>query len=320
MQAAQQVSPRTSYLKVHTAHPPTNLRVAPLLSTSAAQAFNEGFEAAFNGGDELGDNRYDWGSDEFYSFNDGFAYWFEHESETRKERALAWHQQLLTALGEDPVLAKLERTPIERVGALIGIPVEHWPGKCYEVACALIRAFNWGARAAPVYGLFKGHISPDCTRFAGVARHGWIQLQDGRMVDPTRWVFRAKPPAIEVFVPGSDEFDQAREDYDEGAQALAVMTEMPVFEPDQKSFEIPEVLAQLLRRQTGSVASASRLNAAQLGWLARTAAAHLSIRESHEVLRWYKTAGLDALLPVDFVARTTRLLQWGPHCFEVLSE
>lgn len=320
MQEELLTPPRTSCLKVHARTSLPSFREGSKLSASAAQAFNAGFETAFNGGDEIRDNNYEEGSDEFYSFNDGFAYWFEHESEVRKDRAHSRHLQLMFKLGDDPVLARLERMPIDRVGALIGIPVEHWPGKCYEVACAMIQAFRWGARAAPVYGLFKGHISSECTLFSGMARHGWIQLQDGRMVDPTRWVFRAKAPVIEVFVPGSDAFDQAREDYDEGAQALAAFSTLPEMDSRQPAHTLPKFLQEIWSRVTIEVCPPETASVNQLAWLVRTAASRVTIHESIELCAWYERQGLDGLVPVDLLARVTRLKRWGPDCLEALSE
>lgn len=321
MQDTPTLSPLpVSCLTVHAPASSKSLSAQSALGASEAKAFNDGFETAFNGGDELSDNPYEYGSDEFCSFNDGFNYWFEHDAEMRQSRALSRHQQLLTELGEDAALARLSRMPIERVGVLIGIPVETWPGKCYEVACALARALNWGTRAAPVYGLFKGRISPDCTLFSGIARHGWIQLQDGRIVDPTRWVFRASAPTIEVFVPGSDAFEQAAEDYDEGAQTLANFTEMPDPDPQQPIHKLPAMMQALLPRITRSLTAPKELALNQLSWLARAAASHMSIQESIEFCDWYIAQQRAGLLPVDLLSKVTRLKQWGPVCFEALNE
>jgi len=92
----------------------------------------------------------------------------------------------------------------------IGHPPEDWIGNCYAIACQILEAGLVKGRAA--YGHFRGEVSPDAPRFGedhhrGWQRHGWIILEDGRVLDPTRWVFEAKKPYIYVG-PNDHEYDE----------------------------------------------------------------------------------------------------------------
>lgn len=85
------------------------------------------------------------------------------------------------------------------VGALeraIGIPSWEWPGRCFDVARALLRESVIDGHAA--YGLWTGPVVPSAF-FDGKAaqvRHGWIVTSEGRIVDPTRFVFERTAPYI----------------------------------------------------------------------------------------------------------------------------
>jgi len=297
---------------------------APRLSPSEAEAFNAGFECAFNGGDELSDNPYDSATLEFCSFNDGFAYWFEHDAEIARSRADELHRKVLAQQGQDPVLAKLENLDMATVARRIDIPLADWPGRCYEIACKLVKLFGWQERAAPVYGLFHGAISPKCTLFSGMSRHGWLVLKDGRIVDPTRWVFEAREPALTVFVPGSQEYEEALSDYDEGGERLAQLTAMPAFNPNLPPLVIPPEVGEVVQRV---VAEATRtftappavLSHDQLSWLARTPFNRLGAETAKALFEWFESRGLSALIPVDTMHRLVRLRRWGTASYEALA-
>jgi hypothetical protein len=85
---------------------------------------------------------------------------------------------------------------------------ETWPGRCFEIACRLL---DTGVDAHAVYGLYSGWVSP-AGYYAGRAhighhRHGWLVLADGRVFDPTRWVFENVAPYLFVGFDERDEYD-----------------------------------------------------------------------------------------------------------------
>lgn len=110
-----------------------------------------------------------------------------------------------------------DRVTLADVVAATGMDVTSWPGACYAVAVALHRHLQVSG-AAPearaVYGHWRGFIAPS-SMFAnvahvGFARHGWIDLGDGTVLDPTRWVFEDVQPYI--FEGPSDAYDEGGND------------------------------------------------------------------------------------------------------------
>jgi len=109
------------------------------------------------------------------------------------------------------ILRKPNRLPtVAEIEAAIGIPARNWAGHCHEIASAIVDHGLAGGIA--VYGDWRGEISEDghFRRAKGrpFVHHGWVALDDGRVLDPTRWAFEGKPPYLYVGPPG--------EEYDEG--------------------------------------------------------------------------------------------------------
>lgn len=86
----------------------------------------------------------------------------------------------------------------------VGIPLHKWPGRCYKIAVAVCNA-GLVPGGKPVYGHWRGYVTPECvvqsfhtSRYSsGFCRHGWIWVEDeGKVVDPTRWVFEGLRPQI----------------------------------------------------------------------------------------------------------------------------
>ena len=89
----------------------------------------------------------------------------------------------------------------------LGGDVDLWHGKCTSVSYAaqkLVGGHN-------IYGHYLGYIDADGhwgDRRGFPNHHGWVLLDDGRVLDPTRWSFENVEPYIYI---GNNE-----EDYDEG--------------------------------------------------------------------------------------------------------
>jgi hypothetical protein len=92
-----------------------------------------------------------------------------------------------------PTLAEAE--------AAIGEPAAQWVSRCYEISYKLVERGLVNGRA--VYGHFLGPVAPD-THFYKRSQalpfiaHGWVELEDGRILDPTRWVFEGAQPYLYV--------------------------------------------------------------------------------------------------------------------------
>jgi hypothetical protein len=91
-----------------------------------------------------------------------------------------------------PTLAECEKA--------LGEKAEAWVARCYEISCAIVVAGLVDGEA--VYGHWLGDVAPG-SHFADRGRlafiqHGWILLKDGRVLDPTRWVFENVTPYLYV--------------------------------------------------------------------------------------------------------------------------
>ncbi|MEP3667756.1 MAG: hypothetical protein ABJN42_13610 [Roseibium sp.] len=89
----------------------------------------------------------------------------------------------------------------------IGIPLEDWPGNCHGVAEAVLRhAPTEGMRL--VRGHFTGHVDRDSVYHrGGLQQHSWLRLEDGRILDPTRWAITS-PKRPHIYVGVNDDYDE----------------------------------------------------------------------------------------------------------------
>lgn len=96
----------------------------------------------------------------------------------------------------------------------IGLKAMNWHGRCAEVAHGVNRALKLGWREQ--YGFYHGPVAPggffDAAR--PFHRHGWLLMPDGRVFDPTRWVFESAKPYI-YCGPEGDEYDNGMERFKE---------------------------------------------------------------------------------------------------------
>lgn len=79
----------------------------------------------------------------------------------------------------------------------IEFPLEMWPSACTTVIHKILDAELVEGREE--YGFYWGPVAKS-SMFHGtpMSRHGWIQLPDERVYDPTRWVFEDVDPYIYV--------------------------------------------------------------------------------------------------------------------------
>lgn len=113
----------------------------------------------------------------------------------------------------------VEKMSMTSIAKKIRQPIEKWPGNCYAIASAIVKAKLVQGRV--VYGLWWGPIAPGSyfSYLRGPVRHGWIVCQDGRIVDPTRWAFENDLPYIWV--------GDLTNDYDEGMNRLRSLARRP---------------------------------------------------------------------------------------------
>ena len=121
-------------------------------------------------------------------------------------------------------------------------PAKKWAGRCYEIACALVR--HGFVDGVAVYGHWLGKVEP-LSYFAvrGAAgapfvQHGWIQVRGNSnvIIDPTRWAFTGEDPFIY--------FGPNRGEYDEGGNGWrkVMRSPCPDFDPDEDLHEFTQAL------------------------------------------------------------------------------
>jgi len=110
----------------------------------------------------------------------------------------------------------------------IGIPIEQWPGACYGIAGAVQEVFGGELR----YGHWLGPVSDGCPvegfkSGAPFQRHGWLELDDGSIVDPTRWVFEGVEPYV---------YEGPNDYYDAGGNQFreAMLGPCPDYDPNEE--------------------------------------------------------------------------------------
>jgi hypothetical protein len=106
---------------------------------------------------------------------------------------------------------------IAQIEAAIG-PTESWKGNCYGVAEALLQSgllqpvIDQFGLIQATYGQYFGVVLKG-NQFSGkpLIRHGWLELEEGIVIDPTYWVFVNEEPELRVCDVG---------DYDMAARRL----------------------------------------------------------------------------------------------------
>jgi hypothetical protein len=89
----------------------------------------------------------------------------------------------------------------EMLARAINVDLAHWPGNCHGIATLIREADLVPGKAE--YGWYFGPVNEGSHFYGGSYpyRHGWIKLHDGRIYDPTRWVFENVDPYIYVAEP-----------------------------------------------------------------------------------------------------------------------
>jgi hypothetical protein len=126
-------------------------------------------------------------------------------------------------------------------------------------------------------------------------RHGWVVLKDGRVLDPTRWVFEDAQPSLYLGPPS--------EEYDEGGNRwrLAELSIPPKHETAGKQIELKaprHVWAHIRKLLRDRAAGPSRLCYRQLVWLANCPLALLA-EHAAAIYKAIEDVGEVALIPFD---------------------
>lgn len=104
-------------------------------------------------------------------------------------------------------------TRVLRLARAIKLDLHEWPGNCYAVAAKIYQAHMVPRRSRVRYGTYHGEIASGSI-FQGreFTHHGWIELPDNRIYDPTKWVFTDTVPEVWI--------GEYSDDYDIASQRL----------------------------------------------------------------------------------------------------
>ncbi len=211
------------------------------------------------------------------------GYWFEVDM-----------NEIPEAMERLPKLAEVERR--------LGEPASKWAGRCYEIASKIVDAGL--VKGVAVFGHFTGEINPESyfgdRHHSPFVQHGWVLLDDGRVLDPTRWAFDGREPYLHV--------GPLTKDYDEGGNEFrkAVSKPIPDYDPNDRMFDfnqkvLPsgkawthiERLLQIEPPQDVGV-----LTFAQVFWLANAPFEQLE-GHAEDIYKAIEAVGESALIPVD---------------------
>lgn len=188
--------------------------------------------------------------------------------------------------------------PMFMVTEKLGDP-DTWVGNCHSIACALLHEFPEALEGAVTrYGHYLGDVDPGTHFYSRASKinlvnHGWLELPDGRIVDPTRWVFQADVEPYIYCGPNKGEYDS------EGQKMHTnYVKNNPCPAPDGERrfiFEFPQNAFDTVVRLIGD-SDANHLAASQAFWLGNVPPAIMG-DAAKEILDAFEAAGERALIP-----------------------
>lgn len=173
----------------------------------------------------------------------------------------------------------------------IMVPVKRWRGHCWEIAALMVQ--HRVIEGATRYGHWVGPVAKKSMFYARpIVHHGWIELPDGRVCDPTRFEFEQVAPYI--YLGRADH-------YDAGGNIYRLATERPVPAPapdEARQFALD--LTDQARAHVTLLLSwpGPSYSFGQLFWLANLALCRLH-PHALDIFTAIRGAGQAALIPRD---------------------
>lgn len=181
---------------------------------------------------------------------------------------------------------------ISKIEKTINWKSKDWSGHCHAVANEILNAGIINGRL--VYGQFLGDINKNSIFFGNpFPHHGWIELDNGDIFDPTRWSFEDKEPYIFI--------GKNTGEYDEGGDKLreALSIPKPEYDSSDKQKDIPNTFqAEIYRNLLGIPKSRNQTCISEIMW-----AANLSRKELGTIIKpiyeFIDSIGLSVFIPLD---------------------
>jgi len=192
---------------------------------------------------------------------------------------------------------KPEELTIEDLEKEVDLPAKKWHGNCSLLAHAAVRLVD---DAHFVYGHYIGPIDEDgyWAKRAGLPNHhGWVLLEDGRILDPTRWSFENKKPYIYIA--------ENNGDYDEGGDSFRakMLKPCPRERGNEVDLEISDIERHLIEKLVAM--PISNVTIVQLHWIANLPYEQLdwAVGPIYDILIRHNLRGL---IPIDNRNRAAR--------------
>lgn len=179
---------------------------------------------------------------------------------------------------------------IEEIESIIGIPVNEWVGKCHLIANEFLK-YNL-IKGKLCYGNYFGYIdSESIFSDYDFPHHGWVLLDDGRIFDPTRWVFENVEPYFYI------DFDFIGE-YDFGGNKFRELISSPKPDYNEKSrqFELNQDSKSIFQNLIGC--DREFISIEEIMWVANLSINILS-SNAKIVFEYISDNGLGAFIPID---------------------
>jgi hypothetical protein len=210
-------------------------------------------------------------------------------------------------------MSKLIIPPPNVIARMINTPnhdINRWKGNCYYVASQIVNEDVLMTDCRAIYGHYLGPISSKSyfrnRKGMPFCQHGWIELANGDIIDPTRWVFEAKEPYM-AFI---DRDDDIAEEYDEGGDRWRKATENPPPKYNEKdkqfSFTIDDFdrldgrtyILSLLGYNRNEKKDIKKISLSQIFWLANLSMNTLGVH-IREVYNYIEIMKQEAFIPID---------------------
>lgn len=198
---------------------------------------------------------------------------------------------------------------VEEISVIIGLPVDDWHGKCYGVACGLLK--HKIVEGHPIYGHYVGPIDIDGYWGSHIGlpfvRHGWVMQNDGTIIDPTRWSFENKSPYVAIITNNDDRHDE----YDDSGSMIRIMMRQPCPETNESkkvNLNLYGPAKELVDTLFGDKATSDYATQSQIMWLANAPYGQLGdfVPHIYEAIKNYSEV---CYIPVDHLQRAIREFQ-----------